>query len=410
MMLVKPLTNAEVKNAKPQLKDYSLHDGFGLLLYVTKSGGKSWRFRYAHPITGKRQTFTIGRYPEFSLAEAREAREEARRKVARGIDPNEVKKEELSDRRKKHAQQFSVIADNWLKIKITEGIRSNTIRGYEGALKTLNSVLGDEPVHKMNAASTIQAMREFADRPASVEKMIVVLNSVMDYAVNTGVIDHNCLLKIGKAFPAKRSVPMPVMDKGRLPVFLSEWLGLSMWEPIRLCVYFQLLTMVRPSEARLAVWDEIDLDSAVWKIPAERMKGKRPHAVPLSTQAIAVLRNAEKWRRGAFIFPSGKKGDKPIGKCTGQIAIHKTSLSGEVVTHGLRSLASTVLNEEGFNPDVIEAALAHRSRNAIRNIYNRTDYFEQRRMLMQWWGDYIDSAERGELLQTKGDKGLRLIG
>lgn len=409
-MLVKPLTNAEVKSAKPQAKDYSLHDGFGLLLYITKSGGKTWRFRYAHPVTGKRQTLTIGRYPEFSLSEAREAREGARRKVARGIDPNEVKKEELSEKKIKHSQLFSVVAGEWMKLKLTENISSNTVRGYNGSLKALNKLLGNESIHKMTAVFTIQAIKEFSDRPAAMERMLVVLNSVMDYAVNTGMIDHNCLLKISKAFPARRNIPMPIIGKERLPDFLSEWQKLAMWEPIRLCIYFQILTMVRPSEARLAEWGEIDFDNAIWKIPPERMKGKREHVVPLSAQAVAVLRDAEKWRRGAFLFPSGKKGERPIGKCTGQIAIHKTTFSGEIVTHGFRALASTVLNEEGFNPDVIESALAHRSRNTVRNIYNRTDYFEQRVVLMQWWGDFVDAAKRGELLETKGDKGLRLVG
>ncbi|EFN4711690.1 TPA: tyrosine-type recombinase/integrase [Escherichia coli] len=408
-MIVRPLTSVEVKSAKAQGKDFSLHDGFGLLLYITSRGGKSWRFRYVHPVTKKRQTYTIGRYPEFTLSEAREERSKLRRMVARGIDPNEVKKDARNEQRKMYAQSFQAVADEWLKIKIKEGARSNTLESHNVTLKHLSTIFKHTTVHKINAADTIQAFKPFRERPSTLTKMVITINAIMDYAVNIGVIEHNPLSKIGKAFPAEKNEPRATLQKERLPEFLSAWNELSLWEPSKLALLFQIITMVRPSEAGGALWNEIDFDNSIWQIPANRMKGKRPHVVPLSSQAINVLKEAEKWKRCDYVFPSWRKENKPISRCATQAGIHKTSFKGLIVPHGFRALASTVLNDEGFNPDVIEAALAHKSADAIRNVYNRSDYLEKRRVLMQWWGDFIEAAERGEILETSGDKGLRLV-
>lgn len=306
-MIVRPLTSVEVKSAKAQGKDFSLHDGFGLLLYITSRGGKSWRFRYVHPVTKKRQTYTIGRYPEFTLSEAREERSKLRRMVARGIDPNEVKKDVRNEQRKMYAQSFQAVADEWLKIKIKEGARSNTLESHNVTLKHLSTIFRHTTVHKINAADTIQAFKPFRERPSTLTKMVITINAIMDYAVNIGVIEHNPLSKIGKAFPAEKNEPRATLQKERLPEFLSTWNELSLWEPSKLALLFQIITMVRPSEAGGALWNEIDFDNSIWQIPANRMKGKRPHVVPLSSQAINVLKEAEKWKRCDYVFPHGEK-------------------------------------------------------------------------------------------------------
>lgn len=218
-MIVRPLTSVEVKSAKAQGKDFSLHDGFGLLLYITSRGGKSWRFRYVHPVTKKRQTYTIGRYPEFTLSEAREERSKLRRMVARGIDPNEVKKDARNEQRKMYAQSFQAVADEWLKIKIKEGARSNTLESHNVTLKHLSTIFRHTTVHKINAADTIQAFKPFRERPSTLTKMVITINAIMDYAVNIGVIEHNPLSKIGKAFPAEKTSQERLYRKSGCPNF-----------------------------------------------------------------------------------------------------------------------------------------------------------------------------------------------
>lgn len=164
-------------------------------------------------------------------------------------------------------------------------------------------------------------------------------------------------------------------------------------------------------EAAQASWGEIDLENALWTIPAERMKAKREHIVPLSTMALKILADVKQWKRkeSNFVFPSLIRPAKPISRTASALNIIKSTYNKRVSPHGFRALASTVLNNEGFNPDVIEAALAHKSGNNIRDIYNRSTYLEQRKVMMQWWGEFIEAAERGEILEIKGDKGLRLV-
>lgn len=408
-MSVKPLTNAEIKNARPQRKAYSLYDGFGLLLHISTTCLKTWRFRYVHPLTGKRQTYTIGRYPEFSLLEAREERERLRRLLSRGIDPNEVKKEEKNELLRSKANTFGLMATEWLAFKEKEGLRLNTIRSYNYTTLKLIKLFGAEELSKMKAVSVIDKFKSYSDRPVLQSKMICYLNAIIDYAINCGVLEYNSLAKIRKAFPTYKVNSFKTINKNQLPSFLNELESIKISPIVKLAVKFQLLTMVRPSEAREARFSEFNLEDSVWTIPAERMKGKREHLIPLSTQALSLIKEAMQFRRGDFIFPSVVKGKGAISSCAVFRAFEKLSFNKEIVPHGFRSLASTVLNEEGFNPDVIEAALAHKSGDVVRDIYNRSTYFDKRIKLMQWWGDFIESAESGHILKSQGDRGLRLV-
>jgi integrase len=408
-MSVKPLTNAEIKNAKPQRKAYSLFDGFGLLLYVSTTCLKTWRFRYVHPLTGKRQTYTIGRYPEFSLLEAREERERLRRLLSRGIDPNEVKKEEKNELLRSKANTFCLMATEWLSFKKKEGLRINTIRSYHYTVLKLIGLFGTEELSKLKVVLVIEKLKIYSDRPVLQSKMICYLNAIIDHAVNCGVLEYNSLAKIRKAFPTFKVKSFETINKEQLPRFLSEWEFIKISPIVKLAVKFQLLTMVRPSEARGARFSEFNLKDNVWTIPGDRMKGKREHLVPLSTQALRLINEAMQFRRGDFIFPSVVKGKGEISSCAVFRAFEKLNFSEKIVPHGFRALASTVLNEEGFNPDVIEAALAHKSNDVVRGIYNRSTYFEKRIKLMQWWGDFIETAESGHILVSQGDRGLRLV-
>ncbi|MGQ3662653.1 tyrosine-type recombinase/integrase [Citrobacter braakii] len=410
-MTVKPLTHTEVKNAKPKEKDYSIFDGFGLLMYISKTGCKTWRFRYTHPVTKKRQTYTIGGFPQFSLAEARNKRDELRRLVAHGTDPNEFRKEAEFEHRRVRAQTVEAVAHEWLEMKMPD-IRKNTQKSKKQIISHINKILGKCPVGQLTAVGAIESLRPYSDRPHLRHKIIQTLNNIMDYAVNFGIIGANPLTKIRKVFPALKRNHLPAITKYELPNFLSFWNEIEVLPMNRLALKFQIVTIVRPSEAREAIWSEIDIDKRLWSIPGERMKSGRPHAVPLSDYALSILAEAKKWKlsRNESIFPSSRKAGTSVSASTIQRIIHDSEFGGRIVPHGFRSLASTILNEEGFHPDVIEAALAHKSGDAIRDIYNRTTYLEKRRVLMEWWGEFIATAERGDILETIGDKGLRLVG
>lgn len=232
----------------------------------------------------------------------------------------------------------------------------------------------------------------------------------MTHAVNCGVIIANPLVKIKSAFHSKKTKSLAALPIERLSEFINWWENIPhRYQIAHNALLFQMLTMVRPGEAINAEWNEIDFDSALWVIPEHKMKAHREHTVPLSTQAIAILKDMEKIKRGTYIFYSSTSKNSPMGRNTIKTPIAKSKFHGIATLHGFRSMWSTLLNEEGFNPDVIEAALAHKSGDAIRDIYNRTNYMEQRRIMMQWVGDFFDAARRGIIQRSGGKKGLRVV-
>lgn len=410
-MTVKPLTHIEVKNARARDQDYSIFDGFGLLLYVSRTGSKSWRFRYTHPITNKRQTYTIGGYPQFSLAEAREEREKLRRQVSRGIDPGDVKKERIAEKRRQKALTVSVIAEKWLLMRDPDS-REGTKKANRQMISNINKLFGHESVNNLTASGVVSRLESYADRAALRERIISCLNYIMEYGVNSGLVNSNPLAKIQRAFPAVRRTPHPSLSKNELPEFMTFWNKIAGLPTMKLALKFQIATIVRPSEAREITWSELDLVNRLWHIPGERMKVGRPHTVPLSNYALGILNEAKHYKISGsdFVFVSTVNPGKAFSRSSITNRITESEFNRRIVPHGFRSLASTVLNEEGFHPDVIEAALAHKSGDSTRDIYNRTNYLEKRRVLMEWWGDFLAAAERGEILETTGDKGLRLIG
>ncbi|MCA2402613.1 integrase [Enterobacter sp. CCUG 70166] len=409
-MLIKPLSHAEVKNAKVTGKDYSLHDGFGLLLFVSKAGGKTWRFRYQHPDSKRRQTLTIGRYPEFSLAEAREERDKARRLVARGIDPNEEKRGKKAERLKRRNQTFKYLADSWLKVYEKDNKRESTILYNKRVVNNyVVPAIGEISVHDISAENVINAFRQFSDRPATLGRAIDLTRKIIDFAVNTGVIKANPVTMIHKAFPAIKSKPQKALEVNRLPDLLNVWEKSGVHTSTKNSLIFLILTMVRPIEAINAEWSEIDFENALWTIPGERMKSGREHIVPLSSHALEVLSGMKKIKKSNYIFYGAHNPENPIVRSSIFHALKRLGFSQEMTLHGFRAMWSTLLNEEGFNPDVIEAALAHKSGNKVRDTYNRSTYLEQRAVMMQWVGDFVDSARNGIIRRTSGMRGLKVV-
>lgn len=385
----RPLTNTEVSRSKALEKEITLHDGEGLFLVVKVSGRKLWRFRYLRPATKKRTMISLGSYPSLSLADARALRSEYLSLLARGLDPQT--EAELVVEQKQIAVEsiFSTVAANWFSIKskiVTEDYAKDIWRSLE---RDVFPIIGTTPVQDLKARVLISALEPVKARGAleTVRRLIQRISEILTYAVNTGLIDTNPALGINMAFERPKKQHMPTLRPEELPKLMRSLVMSNLSIPTRCLIEWQLLTLVRPSEAAGTRWQEIDLNAKLWAIPAERMKAKREHIVPLSPQALEILEkmlpisgNRE------YLFPSRNDPKQPMNSQTANAALKRIGYGGKLVAHGLRSIASTALNEAEFNADVIEAALAHSDKNEVRKAYNRSIYLEQRAVLMKWWG------------------------
>lgn len=407
----KPLTNTEVQQARPKEKEFNLVDGNGLALRVKPNGSKLWILNYYRPYTKKRTSLSLGTYPAISIAEARIKRSSAKELLAKDIDPKEHREESSRLNEAAHSNTLENIAAKWLEVKkakVSTDHANDTWRSLE--LHIFPS-LGKVPIHKINAVKTIDIINPIAAKGSleTVKRLCQRLNEIMVYAVNTGLVTSNPLAGIGKAYQAPIKQHLPTLKPEQLPTLLKALAFASIKTTTRCVIEWQLHTMVRPSEAAGAKWDEIDFENNVWDIPAERMKSKKPHSVPLSDQALNLLEVMEPIsKRSKFIFPSNSDLKKHTNASTANMALKRMGFENKLVAHGLRSIASTTLNEEGFDPDIIEAALAHTGKNEVRNAYNRAIYLERRKPMMQWWSDHIQQAASGNI-SLSGQKGLKVI-
>ncbi|RJL46424.1 DUF4102 domain-containing protein [Pectobacterium carotovorum] len=385
----RPLTHTEVQKAKTTDKDLTLHDGNGLFLLVKTSGKKLWRFRYQKPITGQRTMIGFGAYPALSLADARAMRDEKLSLLAKGIDPQEKVAKEVEEAQIAVESIFINVARNWFTLKQTKVSADHAKDIWRSLEKDVLPAIENIPVQEIKARTLIQALEPIKARGAleTVRRLVQRINEIMVYAVNTGLIDANPVSGIGMAFERPKKQHMPTIRPEELPKLMRTIAMSNLSIPTRCLLEWQLLTLIRPAEASATAWAEIDIEKRTWSIPAERMKAKRDHIVPLSDQALELLdimRPISGNRE--HVFPSRNDPKKPMNSQTANAALKRIGYGGKLVAHGLRSIASTAMNEAGFNPDVIEAALAHCDKNEVRRAYNRSTYLEQRKELMDWWG------------------------
>ncbi|EKM4215101.1 tyrosine-type recombinase/integrase [Salmonella enterica] len=388
----RPLTNTEVLRTKALEKDLTLHDGDGLFLIVKTSGKKLWRFRYQRPATKQRTMIGLGAFPALSLADARGLRADYLALLANGIDP-QVQAEVVEEQQQIALDSiFSTVATNWFQLKsksVTSDYANDIWRSLE---KDVFPAIGETPVQKIKARTLVEALEPIKARGAleTVRRLVQRINEIMIYAVNTGLIDTNPASGIGMAFEKPKKQNMPTLRPEELPKLMRSLIMSNLSVSTRCLIEWQLLTLVRPSEASGARWVEIDLDAKLWTIPAERMKAKREHIVPLSPQALDILEVMKPISaHREHVFPSRNDPKQPMNSQTANAALKRIGYGGKLVAHGLRSIASTALNEAGFNPDVIEAALAHSDKNEVRRAYNRSTYLLKRIELMNWWGELI---------------------
>lgn len=392
--ITRPLTNNEILKAKPREKDFTLHDGDGLFLLVKSSGKKLWRFRYQRPVSSSRTNLSLGSYPALTLAAARQIRDQHLTTLAQGMDPQQQQEQASEQRQIELDSIFSTVTANWFKMKsksVTEDYAKDIWRSLD---KDVFPAIGAIPVQEIKARTIVEALEPIKARGAleTVRRLVQRINEIMIYAVNTGLIDANPASGVGMAFEKPKKQNMLTLRPEELPKLLRSLDRSNLSVPTRCLIKWQLLTLVRPSEASGTRWAEIDLDAKLWTIPAERMKAKREHIVPLSTQALNVLEVMKPISaQREHVFPSRNAPKKPMNSQTANAALKRIGYSGKLVAHGLRSIASTAMNEANFNPDVIESSLAHIEKNSVRKAYNRATYLSQRKELMEWWSEVIRS-------------------
>jgi len=408
----KQLTDTALKKAKTEDKDLILSDGNGLQVKVRKSGSKLWNFNYYHPITKKRINMVLGKYPDISIVNARKLAQEARELVALGTDPKEHRDETLAFKRAQEELTLNKIALEWFEVK-----KQSLTKDYgEDIWRSLNkhvlSVIGKYPIGKINAPQVIKILKPIEAKGTleTVKRLCLYLRKIMIHAVNSGYINANPLAGISEVFKKPQKQNMPSLKPEELPELMQTLAIASIKRVTRFLIEWQLHTLTRPGEAAGTRWDEIDFGNKLWTIPPERMKKRREHVIPLSKQALELL-EAIKPISGhrEFVFPSDRNPRNHINNETANMALKRMGFEGRLVSHGLRSLGSTTLNEHEFNPDVIEAALAHVDKNQVRSAYNRAEYIEKRRELMNWWSDHIGRASQGTLSVT-GHKHLLKVG
>lgn len=409
--ITKPLTNTEVKQAKAKEKPYKLFDGAGLVLKVRVNGSKSWLFMYKKPFVTKRAELVFGMYPSISLAEARELRTTANELLSKDIDPKEHKDALNRQQQETLSNTFEQVAANWFQVKKTE-ISADYAKDLWRSLELhIFPALGKHPISKITAPLTIDVIKPIAAKGSleTVKRLTQRLNEIMNYAVNTGLIHASPLTGIKAAFKKPEKNNMPTLTPDQLPELMKTISYASIKIVTRCLIEWQLHTMVRPSEAAGAKWSEIDLENNQWLIPAERMKKKRDHTVPLTEQTIELLERLQPISgHREYLFPADRDPKKHANESTANAALKRMGYHKKLVAHGMRALASTTLNEQGFDADVIEAALAHVDKNEVRRAYNRAEYLERRRKLMYWWSEHIEQAQAGKL--NISNIGLQVVG
>ncbi|MCG9027376.1 tyrosine-type recombinase/integrase [Laribacter hongkongensis] len=384
------LTDKTIRSAKPQDKPYKLADGGGLYLEVSPAGNKVWRMKYR--VGGKEKKLTIGAYPGVSLFDAREAAMKAKRALSDGSDPAREKQAAMRAARLAEINTFEAVSREWQRLKVRTLTPIVSARLLAEMEKDVFPQIGKRPVSALTPGEVLDCVRRVEKRsPYMAANTLQRIRAVMRYAVQLGLAANNPASELTGVVHVPRAQKRPALSRGEIREFFQRTVETGMYYLTQDAFRLLMLTFVRPGELCGAKWCEFDMVRAEWRIPPERMKMREAHVVPLSRQALAVLeRLQERRRQSPYVFPSvsAKAGHLWVG--TLSRAMIYSGFQDKATPHGFRALASTVLNEEGFPPDVIERQLAHAERNKVRAAYHRAEYMADRRRMMQWWADFID--------------------
>lgn len=392
------LKDIAVRNAKPAERPYKMADGGGLYLLVNPNGSKWWRLKYRYG--GKEKLLALGVYPEVSLSDARTERDKARHLLRiEHIDPGSVRKTRKREAKSRTENSFAALAEAWFENKKAGWSESSATKARQYLDSDLIPALGTRPIAEIRRPELVDVLRRLEKRGAydAARKCRGWVSNIFRYALVAGVIESNPATDLDViAAQAPQRKHHPHIALAELPGLLKAMDAFGGSPEVLSALRMLMLTAVRPGEVRGATWDEFDLDAAIWSIPAERMKMRRPHIVPLPSQAVEIVR-AMKMLTGkrALVFPSPQKPRVAMSENTMNKALAVMGYKGRQTGHGFRHLISTALNERGYNSDWIERQLAHGDENEIRAIYNKAEYLDQRRQMMQDWADYLDALRDG---------------
>jgi integrase len=391
-----PLTDLTCRSTKKQTKLRKLSDMGGLQLWVYPNGAKLWRLAYRYD--GKQKLISFGGYPDTSLQDARAKRDEAKGLLGEGHDPSEVRKQE---RREKEATgaTFDVVADDYLKKLRREKRAPATMTKLDWLLRFARPALGTKPVRDITPTDVLAVLRKVESRGKydTADTLRSVIGAVCRYAVATARAENDPTIALRGALATPKATPRPaITDAKAFGALLRAIDGFSGQDTTRNGLKLMALLFPRPGELRAALWQEFDLNDAVWTIPKERMKMRREHHVPLPRQALAVLKDQfEVSGQGAVVFPSIRTVRRPMSENTLNAALRRLGYANDEATaHGFRASASTLLNESGhWTGDAIERQLAHVERDQVRRAYARGEHWDERVKMMTWWADFLDSLK-----------------
>jgi integrase len=383
------------KRAKPKERDYKLTVEKGLYLLVKTNDSKYWRLKYR--FAGKEKTLALGVYPEVSLAEAREARDKARKLLRDGSDPSVERKKQKLRRHVDANNTFEYIARDWLKLKAKTWAPNHTERVVRSLELDVFPFIGTIPINQLDSVLMKSIVDPIQQRGALdiASRVRQRCSQVFRYAMVLGVCDSDPAEPLKVVMEAPKKGHFPALTSKEMPDFLAKIADYGCHLQTKHAVRLLMLTFVRTIELIGARWEEIDWEEKVWNIPAERMKEKQAHFVPLSRQSMECLAELQKITGNyELLFPKRGTTKEPMSNSTILRVIERVGYKGRMTGHGFRSVASTVLNESGlFDFDAIERQLSHQDQNDIRAAYNRAKYMDERRKIMQWWGDKVDSFE-----------------
>lgn len=403
-MKSKPLTDAACRNAKYNSAGAGnkLADGGGLYLELMPSGAKKWRLKFRHH--GKENRLTFGDYPAVTLAMAREKRSEAKKQIAAGEDPAACRDSARLEAQVRSSNVFELVANEWYETKKDGWSESHAARVRKQLDRELGPALGSRPIAEITAPELLAVIRKIEARGAleTASKTLQTCGQVFRYAIVTGRAERDVAADLRGALQARPVKNMTRISEAELPELLGKIDTYSGDPQTRFALQILSLTFVRTKELRFAEWVEFDLQKAEWRIPATKMKSGVLHIVPLSVQVVAHLKalqaltGARRW-----LFPNTSKPAQPMSENTVLYALYRMGYHSRMTGHGFRGLASTILNENGFNRDWIERQLAHTEQDSVRSAYNHAEYLAERRLMMQWYSDHLDKCKNSRGLNSQ---------
>lgn len=394
------LTDAQIRRAKRSAKPFKLYDGSGLFLLVHPNGSRYWRLKYR--LAAKEKVFAIGIYPEVGLAEARDKAMAARRLIRDGVDPVFERRRQKAD---DPASTFQAIADQWMASRENGWSASYRVTVQSALAANLYPHIGSMPVRAITVPIVRDALLLMERRSAlaALRKVRMWASLVFRYAIATGRADNDPTAPLRGTFKAHKAKNFAAVTKAdEFSQLLGKVYSYDGSPVTRSALLLMAYTFVRTGELRAAEWSEFDLDKATWRIPAERMKMREPHLVPLAFQVVKILSELKLLTgHSRWVFPNERNPQKHMSENTVLYALYRMGYHGRATGHGFRSSASSLLNELGFDADVIERQLAHRERNKVRAAYHRAEYLIERREMMQQWANYIDNLVQQPALTNR---------